>query len=142
VLLKRGMSSTIKELLMSAEYVVAHGNPNVILCERGIRTFENATRNTLDISAVPVIKRNSHLPIIVDPSHAAGHTEFVIPLALAAVAAGADGIIVEVHPSPETAWCDGVQSLSLDMFDEMMDKIRLLADAMGRPLPAVTRAGS
>jgi 3-deoxy-7-phosphoheptulonate synthase len=142
VLLKRGMMSTVEELLMAAEYVLSNGNQQVILCERGIRTFENATRNTLDISAVPVIKRNSHLPIIVDPSHAAGHTEFVIPLALAAVAAGADGIIVEVHPSPETAWCDGVQSLSLDMFDEMMDKIRLLADAMGRPLPAVTRAGS
>jgi 3-deoxy-7-phosphoheptulonate synthase len=142
VLLKRGMMSTVEELLMAAEYILSNGNQQVILCERGIRTFENSTRNTLDISAVPVIKRNSHLPIIVDPSHAAGHTEFVIPLALAAVAAGADGIIVEVHPCPETAWCDGVQSLSLDMFDEMMEKIRVLADAMGRPLPAVTRAGS
>jgi len=142
VLLKRGMMSTIEELLMAAEYILSNGNQQVILCERGIRTFENATRNTLDISAVPVIKRNSHLPIIVDPSHAAGHTEFVVPLALAAVAAGADGIIVEVHPCPETAWCDGVQSLSLEMFEEMMDKIRLLADAMGRSLPAVTRAGS
>jgi 3-deoxy-7-phosphoheptulonate synthase len=142
VLLKRGMMSTVEELLMAAEYILSNGNQQVILCERGIRTFENSTRNTLDISAVPVIKRNSHLPIIVDPSHAAGHTEFVIPLALAAVAAGADGIIVEVHPSPETAWCDGVQSLSLDMFEEMMGKIRLLADAMDRPLPAVTRAGS
>jgi 3-deoxy-7-phosphoheptulonate synthase len=142
VLLKRGMMSTVEELLMAAEYILSNGNQQVILCERGIRTFENATRNTLDISAVPVIKRNSHLPIIVDPSHAAGHTDFVIPLALAAVAAGADGIIVEVHPCPETAWCDGVQSLSLDMFEEMMEKIRLLADAMGRSLPAVTRAGS
>ncbi len=142
VLLKRGMMSTVEELLMAAEYILSNGNQQVILCERGIRTFENSTRNTLDISAVPVIKRNSHLPIIVDPSHAAGHTEFVIPLALAAVAAGADGIIVEVHPRPETAWCDGVQSLSLDKFEEMMDKIRLLADAMGRSLPAVTRAGS
>ena len=142
VLLKRGMMSTVEELLMAAEYVLSNGNQQVILCERGIRTFENSTRNTLDISAVPVIKRNSHLPIIVDPSHAAGHTDFVIPLALAAVAAGADGIIVEVHPCPETAWCDGVQSLSLHKFEEMMDKIRLLADAMGRSLPAVTRAGS
>jgi len=114
----------------------------VILCERGIRTFENATRNTLDISAVPVIKRNSHLPIIVDPSHAAGHTEFVIPLALAAVAAGADGIIVEVHPCPETAWCDGVQSLSIEMFAEMMNGVRAISAAMGRALHAAPRVGS
>ena len=134
VLLKRGMMSTIEELLMAAEYVLSNGNQQVILCERGIRTFERATRNTLDISAVPVIKRNSHLPIIVDPSHAAGHTEFVVPLALAAVAAGADGIIVEVHPCPETAWCDGVQSLSLEMFSDMMTGIHAVASAMGRPL--------
>ncbi|HET6350257.1 MAG TPA: 3-deoxy-7-phosphoheptulonate synthase [Candidatus Krumholzibacteria bacterium] len=142
VLLKRGMMSTVEELLMAAEYVLSNGNQQVILCERGIRTFENATRNTLDISAVPVIKRNSHLPIIVDPSHAAGHTEFVVPLALAAVAAGADGIIVEVHPCPETAWCDGVQSLSIEMFEEMMEKIRALADAMGRSVQAVARTGA
>jgi len=134
VLLKRGMMSTVEELLMAAEYVLSNGNQQVILCERGIRTFENATRNTLDISAVPVIKRNSHLPIIVDPSHAAGHTEFVAPLALAAVAAGADGIIVEVHPSPETAWCDGVQSLSPDMFEDLMKNIRAIAAVTGRPL--------
>jgi len=134
VLLKRGMMSTIEELLMAAEYVLSNGNQQVILCERGIRTFEKATRNTLDISAVPVIKRNSHLPIIVDPSHAAGHTEFVVPLALAAVAAGADGIIVEVHPCPETAWCDGVQSLSLEMFNDMMTGVRSIANAIGRPL--------
>ncbi len=134
VLLKRGMMSTVEELLMAAEYVLSNGNQQVILCERGIRTFEKATRNTLDISAVPVIKRNSHLPIIVDPSHAAGHTEFVAPLALAAVAAGADGIIVEVHPCPEIAWCDGVQSLSLDMFKEMMSGVRAIATATGRPL--------
>jgi 3-deoxy-7-phosphoheptulonate synthase len=139
VLLKRGMMSTVEELLMAAEYILSNGNQQVILCERGIRTFENATRNTLDISAVPVIKRNSHLPIIVDPSHAAGHTEFVVPLALAAVAAGADGIIVEVHPCPETAWCDGVQSLSLEMFADMMDQIRAVADAMGRSLHTVAR---
>ncbi|MDH4037817.1 MAG: 3-deoxy-7-phosphoheptulonate synthase [Candidatus Krumholzibacteria bacterium] len=134
VLLKRGMMSTVEELLMAAEYVLSNGNQQVILCERGIRTFENATRNTLDISAVPVIKRNSHLPIIVDPSHAAGHTEFVAPLALAAVAAGADGIIVEVHPCPETAWCDGVQSLTPEMFEEMMKGVRAIAAVTGRPL--------
>jgi 3-deoxy-7-phosphoheptulonate synthase len=142
VLLKRGMMSTIEELLMAAEYVLSNGNQQVILCERGIRTFEHATRNTLDISAVPVIKRNSHLPIIVDPSHAAGHTEFVIPLALAAVAAGADGVIVEVHPCPETAWCDGVQSLSIEMFEEMMTGIRAIAGAMGRSVHPSPRNGS
>lgn len=134
VLLKRGMMSTVEELLMAAEYILSNGNQQVILCERGIRTFENSTRNTLDISAVPVIKRNSHLPIIVDPSHAAGHTEFVSALALAAVAAGADGLIVEVHPCPETAWCDGVQSLSVETFNEMMAGIRAVATAVGRPL--------
>ncbi|HXV13311.1 MAG TPA: 3-deoxy-7-phosphoheptulonate synthase [Candidatus Krumholzibacteria bacterium] len=134
VLLKRGMMSTVEELLMAAEYILSNGNQQVILCERGIRTFENSTRNTLDISAVPVIKRNSHLPIIVDPSHAAGHTEFVSALALAAVAAGADGLIVEVHPCPETAWCDGVQSLSIEKFNEMMTGIRAVAKAVGRPL--------
>lgn len=134
VLLKRGMMSTVEELLMAAEYILSNGNSQVILCERGIRTFENSTRNTLDISAVPVIKRNSHLPIIVDPSHAAGHTAFVSALALAAVAAGADGLIVEVHPCPETAWCDGVQSLSIDTFNEMMAGVRAVATAVGRPL--------
>ncbi|HEU4929104.1 MAG TPA: 3-deoxy-7-phosphoheptulonate synthase [Candidatus Krumholzibacteria bacterium] len=136
VLLKRGMMSTVEEMLMAAEYILSNGNQQVILCERGIRTFENSTRNTLDISAVPVIKRNSHLPIIIDPSHAAGHTEFVPALALAAVAAGADGLIVEVHPCPETAWCDGVQSLSVEKFNEMMASIRAVASAMGRPLRA------
>ncbi len=134
VLLKRGMMSTVEELLMAAEYILSNGNQQVILCERGIRTFENSTRNTLDISAVPVIKRNSHLPIIIDPSHAAGHTEFVSALALAAVAAGADGLIVEVHPCPETAWCDGVQSLSVETFNEMMAGVRAVASAVGRPL--------
>lgn len=136
VLLKRGMMSTVEEMLMAAEYILSNGNQQVILCERGIRTFENSTRNTLDISAVPVIKRNSHLPIIIDPSHAAGHTEFVPALALAAVAAGADGLIVEVHPCPETAWCDGVQSLSVEKFSEMMASIRAVAAAMGRPVRA------
>ncbi len=134
VLLKRGMMSTVEELLMAAEYILSNGNQQVILCERGIRTFENSTRNTLDISAVPVIKRNSHLPIIIDPSHAAGHTAFVPALALAAVAAGADGLIVEVHPCPETAWCDGVQSLSVDTFNQMMAGVRAVAQAVGRPL--------
>ena len=134
VLLKRGMMSTVEELLMAAEYIVSHGNSQVILCERGIRTFEKATRNTLDISSVPVIKHNSHLPIIVDPSHAAGYVDIIPSLALAAVAAGADGIIVEVHPSPKTALCDGIQSLSFEQFDSMMDKIRAVAGVLGRPL--------
>jgi len=134
VLLKRGMMSTVEELLMAAEYILSNGNQQVILCERGIRTFETATRSTLDISAIPVIKRNSHLPIIVDPSHAAGDTGFVPPMALAAVAAGADGIIVEVHPDPATAWCDGAQSLSFDIFSELMDNIRAIAKAIGRPM--------
>jgi 3-deoxy-7-phosphoheptulonate synthase len=134
VLLKRGMMSTVEELLMAAEYILSSGNQQVILCERGIRTFERATRSTLDISAVPVIKRNSHLPVIVDPSHAVGQTEFVTSMALAAVAAGADGIIVEMHPCPETAWCDGVQSLPFDLFDKMMDGIRKVAAAVGRPM--------
>ncbi len=120
VLLKRGMSSTIKELLMSAEYIVAHGNPNVILCERGIRTFETATRNTCDISAVPVLNELTHLPVILDPSHATGKRTLVPPLARAGVAIGADGLIVEVHPCPEKAISDGAQSLTLDGFRGMM----------------------
>jgi 3-deoxy-7-phosphoheptulonate synthase len=120
VLLKRGMSSTIKELLMSAEYVTAHGNPNLILCERGIRTFETATRNTCDISAVPVLNELTHLPVIVDPSHATGRQSLVPALARAAVAVGADGLLVEVHPCPEKAMSDGVQSLSLPQFASMM----------------------
>ena len=120
VLLKRGMSSTIKELLMSAEYVVAHGNPNVILCERGIRTFETATRNTCDIAAVPVLNELTHLPVILDPSHATGRRSLVPALARAAVAIGADGLIVEVHPCPEKAVSDGAQSLTLAGFAAMM----------------------
>jgi 3-deoxy-7-phosphoheptulonate synthase len=123
---------------MAAEYILSNGNQQVILCERGIRTFEKATRNTLDISAVPVIKRNSHLPVIVDPSHAVGLTEYVPSMALAAVAAGADGIIVEVHPSPETAWCDGVQSLSFEMFNELMNRLRSVAAALDRPMRAAS----
>jgi 3-deoxy-7-phosphoheptulonate synthase len=120
VLLKRGLSSTIKELLMSAEYILAHGNPNVILCERGIRTFETATRNTCDISAVPVLNELTHLPVILDPSHATGKRSLVPALARAAVAIGADGIMVEVHPRPEKAVSDGAQSLTIPQFEAMM----------------------
>jgi 3-deoxy-7-phosphoheptulonate synthase len=120
VLLKRGMSSTIKELLMSAEYITAHGNPNVILCERGIRTFETATRNTCDISAIPVLSEMTHLPVVLDPSHAAGKRSLVPALARAGVAAGADGLIIEVHPCPEKAVSDGAQSLALEDFRQLM----------------------
>ena len=123
VLLKRGMSSTIKELLMSAEYIVAHGNPNVILCERGIRTFETATRNTCDIAAVPVLNELTHLPVILDPSHATGKRSLVPAVARAGVAIGADGLIVEVHPCPEKAVSDGAQSLTLDGFRRMMREL-------------------
>jgi 3-deoxy-7-phosphoheptulonate synthase len=124
VLLKRGMSSTIKELLMSAEYIVAHGNPNVILCERGIRTFETATRNTCDISAIPVLNETTHLPAILDPSHATGKRSLVPPLARAGVAVGADGLMVEVHPCPEKAVSDGAQSLTLEGFRKLMDGLQ------------------
>jgi len=124
VLLKRGMSSTIKELLMSAEYLVAHGNSAVLLCERGIRTFETATRNTCDIAAVPVLNEMTHLPVILDPSHATGKRSLVPALARAAVAIGADGLIVEVHPYPEKAVSDGAQSLTLDQFRNMMQQLR------------------
>ncbi|MDQ2898375.1 MAG: 3-deoxy-7-phosphoheptulonate synthase [Acidobacteriota bacterium] len=124
VLLKRGMSSTIKELLMSAEYVTAHGNPNVLLCERGIRTFETATRNTCDIAAIPVLNELTHLPVILDPSHATGKRSLVPPLARAGVAIGADGIIVEVHPCPEKAVSDGAQSLTLQQFRDMMRDLK------------------
>lgn len=130
VLLKRGMMTTIEELLMSAEYILSSGNPNVILCERGIRTFETATRNTLDISAVPVLKELTHLPVVVNPSHAAGNWKYVIPLARAAVAVGADGIIVEVHPEPEKAVSDGAQSLKPEKFYQLMDDVRALAGVM------------
>src|SRR5947209_4422914 len=123
VMLKRGLSSTINELLMSAEYIVAHGNPQVMLCERGIRTFETATRNTCDIGAIPVLNELTHLPVILDPSHAAGRRSIVPALAKAAVAAGADGIIVEVHPNPEKALSDGAQSLTFDGFEEMMQNL-------------------
>ena len=132
VLLKRGMMTTIEELLMSAEYILSEGNPNVVLCERGIRTFETATRNTLDISAVPVLKELTHLPVIVDPSHAAGNWKYVIPLARAAAAVGADGIIVEMHPEPEKAVSDGAQSLKPEKFYQMMEEIRAIASAVKR----------
>jgi 3-deoxy-7-phosphoheptulonate synthase len=132
VLLKRGMMATIEELLLAAEYVVAAGNPRVILCERGIRTFERATRNTLDVCAVPVLKERTHLPVIVDPSHAAGRRELVPALARAAVAAGADGLIVEVHPEPERALSDGRQSLDPAGFAALMEQLRPVAGAVGR----------
>ena len=130
VLLKRGLANTYQELLMSAEYIMAFGNENVILCERGIRTFENYTRNTLDISAVPVLKKLSHLPVIVDPSHAVGFAEFVVPLSLAATAAGADGLIIEVHNNPACAKCDGMQSLTPETFDKTMKKLQLVKSAL------------
>jgi 3-deoxy-7-phosphoheptulonate synthase len=141
VLLKRGLSATVTELLMAAEYIMAQGNRDVILCERGIRTFETATRNTFDVAAIPVLKSETHLPVIVDPSHAGGRAELVAPLAFAAIAAGADGLIVEVHPSPEDALSDGDQSLSLPAFAELMGRLRAFAEAAGRalPQPAVER---
>ena len=134
VLLKRGMMTTIEELLMSAEYILSEGNMDVILCERGIRTFETETRNTLDISAIPVLRAKTHLPIVVDPSHAAGTWKLIEPLAMAAVAAGADGLMVEVHPDPAHALCDGKQSFRPDKFSLMMDKIRPLASILGRDI--------
>jgi 3-deoxy-7-phosphoheptulonate synthase len=134
VLLKRGMMSTIEELLMAAEYVLSHGNERVILCERGIRTFEHYTRNTLDISAVPLLKQLCHLPVVVDPSHGTGKWELVEPVSLAAVAAGADGLIIEVHPHPEVALSDGVQSLKPARFAALMESLRPVAEAVGRTL--------
>ena len=134
VMLKRGLSATIEEWLMAAEYIMNEGNPNVILCERGIRTFETATRNTLDLSAIPLIKRLSHLPIIADPSHGTGHRYLVQPMALAAAAAGADGLIVEVHPEPDSALSDGPQQLKPETFAELMRALRPVAQAVGREL--------
>jgi 3-deoxy-7-phosphoheptulonate synthase len=132
VLLKRGISATIQEWLMSAEYILSSGNPNVILCERGIRTFETATRNTLDLAAVPVIKSLSHLPIIVDPSHGVGDRRFVAAMARAAVAAGADGLLVEIHPDPDKALSDGPQSLTFAEFESMMNRCRIIGTTIGR----------
>ncbi len=134
ILLKRGMSSTINEFLMSAEYIMANGNSEVILCERGIRTFETATRFTLDLNAIPLIKKLTHLPIIVDPSHGTGIRDLVIPMSKAAIAAGADGIIVEVHPCPEEAFSDGPQSLLPSGFDRLMKEIKPVVQAVGRTL--------
>ncbi len=134
ILLKRGFSNTIEELLMAAEYIVKAGNEDVILCERGIRTFETYTRNTLDLSAVPVVKNLSHLPVVVDPCHATGRSDLIEPLSLAALSVGADGIMVEVHPHPEEALCDGPQSLTLDAFNNMMRKIKPLAKILGKKM--------
>lgn len=134
VILKRGMAASVKDLLMAAEYIVCEGNPNVILCERGIRTFETATRNTLDLNAIPVIKKRSHLPVIVDPSHGTGVREFVAPMAFAASACGADGLIVEVHRNPTEALSDGAQSLFPDQFMELMKRLRPFVEAAGRSL--------
>ncbi|WP_334111225.1 3-deoxy-7-phosphoheptulonate synthase, partial [Thermodesulfitimonas autotrophica] len=134
VLLKRGLSATIEEWLMAAEYILANGNFNVILCERGIRSFETYTRNTLDLSAVPVVKHLSHLPVVVDPSHGLGRWKFVAPMCRAAIAAGADGLLVEVHPNPAAALCDGAQSLTPENFAAMMDDLRRIAAALGRTL--------
>jgi 3-deoxy-7-phosphoheptulonate synthase len=142
VLLKRGISATIEEWLLSAEYILSGGNPDVILCERGIRTFETATRNTFDISAIPVVKKLSHLPIIADPSHGAGRRDMVVPMARAAVAAGADGLIIEVHTDPDHALSDGAQSMFPAQFDRLMAELRIIAPAIGRSIclePAVRR---
>jgi len=132
VLLKRGMSTTVQEYLMAAEYILAAGNPNVILCERGIRTFETSTRFTLDLNAIPVMKEETHLPVFVDPSHGTGHWRLVTPMALAGIAAGADGVIIEVHPRPAEALCDGPQALKPDTFQALMERLVKVAEAIGR----------
>jgi 3-deoxy-7-phosphoheptulonate synthase len=134
VLLKRGIAATLEELLLSAEYLLAGGNPDVILCERGIRTFESYTRNTMDISAIPIVKKLSHLPIIADPSHGTGRRDKVAPMARAAVAAGADGLIIEVHGDPDHALSDGAQSLFPAQFDRLMAELRIIAPAIGRSI--------
>ncbi|HVB78927.1 MAG TPA: 3-deoxy-7-phosphoheptulonate synthase [Candidatus Binataceae bacterium] len=134
VLLKRGMSTRLEEFMMAAEYILSAGNPNVVLCERGIRTFETATRNTLDLTAVPLLKQWTHLPVVVDPSHGTGIWSLVMPMALAAVAAGADGLLIEVHPSPETALSDGPQQLRPERFAELMTALKAVAEAVGRTL--------
>jgi 3-deoxy-7-phosphoheptulonate synthase len=141
VLLKRGMSSTVKELLMSAEYVVAHGNSNVILCERGIRTFETVTRNTCDIAAIPALQELTHLPIVLDPSHATGKRSLVPPLSRAGVAIGADGLLLEVHPCPEKAVSDGAQSLTLQGFRDMMRELKPYIELWKQARLAATAVG-
>ena len=133
-MLKRGLSMLMEEWLLAAEYVMAQGNPNVILCERGVRTFADHTRNTLDLSAIPVLKRESHLPVVVDPSHGVGHWDLVAPMAKAAIAAGADGLILEVHPDPAHAVSDGPQSLTPKRFKDLMVELELVARAVGRNL--------
>jgi 3-deoxy-7-phosphoheptulonate synthase len=142
ILLKRGLSATIQELLLSAEYILAEGNTQVILCERGIRSFDQATRNLFDLSAIAVVHGLSHLPIVADPSHGTGHRDMVIPMARAAVAAGADGLLVEVHPHPDRALSDGAQSLYPEQFERLMKEVRLIAEAIGRRVaePATVRA--
>jgi 3-deoxy-7-phosphoheptulonate synthase len=141
--LKRGISATIEEWLLSAEYVLSGGNTDVILCERGIRTFETATRNTFDVSAIPVVKKLSHLPVVADPSHGAGRRDMVTPMARAAVAAGADGLIIEVHCDPDRALSDGAQSMFPAQFDRLMAELRIIAPAIGRSicLETVARRG-
>ena len=134
VLLKRGMSATVKDLLMAAEYILSHGNNRVMLCERGIRTFETATRNTADINAIPVLKQLTHLPVVFDPSHATGKWEYVEPIAKAGIAAGADGLIVEVHPKPDEAWSDGRQSLTPEKFQQFVKNVRRVAEAVDRKM--------
>ncbi|MCP4049523.1 MAG: 3-deoxy-7-phosphoheptulonate synthase [bacterium] len=134
VILKRGMASTLEELLMSAEYILSEGNYDVILCERGIRTFEKAYRNTLDLAAVPTLKKMSHLPVIVDPSHGTGRRDLILPMSKAAIAAGADGLIIEVHPEPEKAYSDGPQSLTPDEFSEFMEEIKPFIEASGKKM--------
>jgi 3-deoxy-7-phosphoheptulonate synthase len=125
---------TIEEWLLAAEYILAGGNPNVILCERGIRTFETATRNTLDLSAIPVLREKTHLPIVIDPSHATGKRNYVSPMAYAALAAGADGLLIEVHPEPDKALSDGAQSLTLELFSNMMENLKKIAPVVGRKI--------
>lgn len=139
VLLKRGMSATVEEWLMAAEYVAQRGNLDIVLCERGIRTFETATRNTLDLSAIPVVQATSHLPVVVDPSHAAGRRDLVVPLSRAAIAVGADGILVDVHPDPETALCDGPQALFGDELRHLASAVRQLPPLLGRAPAQPTR---
>ena len=136
VLLKRGLAATIKELLLAAEYILSEGNPNIILCERGVRSFDTETRNLFDLTAIPVVQSLSHLPIIADPSHGTGIRDKVTPMARAAVAAGADGLIVEVHPDPSRALSDGAQSLYPEQFVEMMAQVQGIAEHIGRPLVA------